>query len=56
MNIKEIRESLNLGQSQFSKMLGCHLFTLVRWENGLSEPSPAYKREVERLLEEIKQA
>lgn len=56
INIKEIRESLGMSQTQFATLLGCHLFTLVRWENKLSEPSPAYEREVKRLLEEIRQA
>ena len=37
--IKQIRNDLNMSQSEFAKRLGVSFATVNRWENGHSVPS-----------------
>jgi putative transcriptional regulator len=38
MNIKKVRQSLNVSQTVFSQMIGVSVNTLQNWEQGRREP------------------
>lgn len=37
--VKELRKSLGKTQKEFGEMLGVHVVTIIRWENGAFTPS-----------------
>lgn len=43
MNVRRIRRSLLLTQSQFADLLGVHAMTVSKWERGVIRPMP-YQR------------
>ena len=56
MDIRTFRESLGISRESLALMLGVSYTTVSRWEQGEAEPSRLAVREIERLIEEIKQA
>ena len=47
--IKAIRAKLGLTQEAFARKLGVAYFTVVRWENNMSKPSPLALKALQRL-------
>lgn len=39
-DIRELRQRLDMTQTEFAKELGCHRITVTRWERGIQRPSP----------------
>jgi len=37
--IKGLRENLGMTQKRFAQEVGCHVITVIRWEQGKSNPS-----------------
>ena len=58
MDIKALRQRLNLTQEQLARRLGVSWATVSRWERGIGEPSPLAQKAIEGLLKasKIKQA
>ena len=50
-DIKELRETLLLTQTEFAELLEVSFETVNRWENGRHEPSMKMKRKMKRLSE-----
>ena len=49
-SIKEIRELLEMTQSDFAREIGVDAITVSRWERGVSTPRGAnVQREIERM-------
>ncbi len=46
----KLREKFKLPRSYLSWRLGCSEYTLFRWEKQISTPSPAYKRQLKKLI------
>ena len=53
MDIKNIREKLNLTQEQLARKLGVSWATVARWERGKGEPSPLAQKAIDDLIKEI---
>ena len=51
-DIKKIRESLLLTQTEFAEKLGVSFETVNRWENGRHKPTMKTKRKIKKLYEE----
>ena len=51
-DIKKIRESLLLTQTEFAEKLGVSFETVNRWENGRHKPTMKAKRKIKKLYEE----
>lgn len=47
--IKELRKSLNLTQSQFARKMKVDVITISRWERGAQKPSQLAHRQLARL-------
>jgi len=47
--IKELRLSLNMSQQGFAEELGCEYHAVMRWERGISRPSPLSLKALENL-------
>ena len=52
MDIKAIRQKLQLTQEQLASKLGVTTFTVRRWEKGKTKPSPLSRKAIENLLKE----
>ena len=52
MDIKAIRERLNLTQEQLAQKIGVSWATVARWERGIGKPSPLAQKALENLLKE----
>ena len=52
MDIKALRESLNLTQEKLAQELGVSVMTIRRWEEGKHQPSSLALRELKRLQKE----
>jgi|GEM_PF-4427844 len=50
LNVKRLREKLNLSQEVFAHRLGVSLFTVYRWETGKASPSTLARRELSLFL------
>jgi DNA-binding transcriptional regulator YiaG len=37
--VKSIRQSLRLNQSQFAQLMGVHAITVSKWESGITSPT-----------------
>ncbi len=48
--LKELRERFGLPRNYLAYKLGCAEFTLIRWEQGISKPSPIYRRHLKKLI------
>jgi DNA-binding transcriptional regulator YiaG len=48
--LKELRERFGLPRNYLAYKLGCAEFTLIRWEQGISKPSPIYRRQLQKLI------
>jgi len=48
--LKELRERYGLPRNYLSFKLGCSEYTLIRWEQGISKPSPIYRRQLKKLI------
>ena len=55
MDIKKLRKQYGLSQNMLSRLLSAHPQTVYRWEKGTHQPSPAYKRELIRLVDELQE-
>ena len=42
MNLKEMRENLELSQTEAAKLFGTHQTTISKWERGIREVDPLY--------------
>ena len=51
--IRELRQEMGLTQEQFAAELGVVYFTINRWENGSTQPSPMAMKLVEMKLLEV---
>ena len=49
--IKALRVSMGLTQKQFAEKLIVSLFTVYRWEKGISKPNPIYQKKLFALRE-----
>jgi len=49
--IKNAREELSLSQEAFARIFDVSARTVIRWENGSSEPQAGAKKRVKQLLE-----
>jgi len=47
--IRGLRISLDLSQQKFAEKLGVSITTVVRWETGITEPSPLALEKLLRL-------
>lgn len=54
MNIKELREQLQLTQEDLARKIGVVWSTVSRWERGLGAPSPLAKEKLARLESKLK--
>lgn len=54
LDIKIIREKLNLTQEQLAEKIGVSFCTVNRWENGHSSPSKLALKEISKLINERK--
>ncbi len=52
MDIKSVRERLNLTREKLAHKLGVSWATVARWERGKGKPSPLAQKALEDLLEE----
>jgi len=52
--IKNAREELGLSQEAFARIFDVSARTVIRWENGSSEPQAAAKKRVKQLLEMLR--
>ncbi len=52
--IKNAREELKLSQEDFARIFDVTARTVIRWENGSSEPQAGAKKRVRQLLELLK--
>jgi len=50
LKIKTAREEAGLTQEELAKMVGVHRLTVLKWENGQTEPSPMAKNMLRILL------
>lgn len=50
MDFKKIRKDLGLTQMEITKIFGITLNAYIRWENGVSKPSPENQKKVEEFL------
>ena len=48
--LKELRERFGLPRDYLAFKLGCSEYTLFRWEKQISTPSPAYRRQLKKLI------
>jgi DNA-binding transcriptional regulator YiaG len=48
--LKEIKRRFGLPRNYLAFKLGCAEYTLIRWEQGQCQPSPAYKRQLKKLI------
>lgn len=53
MSIKELREKLEMTQTEFALKLGVAEYTVRRWESGTSKPSPLAQRQLEMLEKKV---
>jgi DNA-binding transcriptional regulator YiaG len=53
-DVKELRQSLGLSQSNFASKLGMTITTVNRWENGKCKPSNLAAEKLEKLQSKIK--
>lgn len=44
--IKRIRKSVGMSQSEFAKEIGVVIACVVRWEKGKTEPSPSSTKQI----------
>ena len=51
-DIKQIRESMLLTQTEFAQLLGVSFETVNRWESGKHEPTMKIKRKIKKLMED----
>ena len=51
--IKELRTGLGLTQLQFAYKLGVAEYTVRRWEDGTSRPSPLSRRELAKVNKQL---
>ena len=51
INIKEIREKLNLTQQELAQEIGTTVTTISRWETGRAKPVKHLAKKIKRLLE-----
>ena len=49
--IREIRNRLGLTQERFAQRLGVSFVTVSRWERGKSKPIPAFRKQIEAMLD-----
>jgi putative transcriptional regulator len=40
VQIKSLRDKLNLGQAEFGNLFGVHSMTISKWERGILTPNP----------------
>jgi DNA-binding transcriptional regulator YiaG len=45
-----LRKKFRLPRDYIAYRLGCAEYTLIRWEQGISKPSPIYRRQLKRLI------
>ena len=48
--LKEFMAEKNITQDRLAELLGTNKFTLSRWMNGKSKPSPAYMQIIESVI------
>lgn len=48
--LREYMEERNISQERLARLLGTNKFTLSRWMNGHSKPSPAYLQIIESVI------
>ena len=48
--LTELRERFGLPRDYLAYKLGCAEYTLIRWENGISKPSPIFQRQLKKLI------
>lgn len=53
MNVRKIREELNLSQFNLATMIGAHISSVQRWEATDDQPSNYFAREIFRVQQEI---
>jgi len=54
IQIKELRERLELTQERFAARLGVTVSTVNRWENGKSQPSPLALIRIDELWQHVR--
>jgi|AGTN01.1.fsa_nt_gi Predicted transcriptional regulator len=52
--IRHVRSSLGVTQTEFANMLGTNQVTVARWETGVSNPSPYYRKAIEDVARRLK--
>ena len=50
LQVKEIRDRLNISREELARRLGISFFTILRWEKGKTKPSPMAQKLLERLV------
>lgn len=56
MDIKGIRQRLELTQEKLAQRLGVSCYTVRRWETGKVKPSPLAQKAIDDLLKEERDA
>jgi putative transcriptional regulator len=54
--VRQLRQLVNLTQSQFAEKLGVSIPTVARWENNRSQPSPLALMQLKAMLSELKES
>lgn len=52
LQVKEIRDRLNISREEFARRLGISFFTVLRWEKGKRNPSPMAQKLLEDFVRE----
>lgn len=50
MDIKELRQKLNLSQDKLASIIGVAPYTVRRWESGKYKPSPLAQEKIDTLV------
>ena len=50
MDVRKVREQLDLTQEEFARLVKVNVVTLRRWETGRTKPRPYYLRLVEEAV------
>lgn len=54
IDIKQLRQRLNLTQDQMAKLLNISKWTVFRLEKGINKPHPLLQEKLEKLAKQLK--
>lgn len=50
LNVKKLRKKLRMTSVEFAGLIGVHVVTVSRWENGHSEPGELAARQIREQM------